>query len=89
MMHAAVFYAAAVWLTVLVAVCMARVVRARSTATRILALDTVVLMLVGMLALWSGFREQPFFLDAALALALLGFLGTLAATRFYRGGRLL
>ncbi len=54
---------------------------------RVLALDTLVLVLVGLLALWSASEGVSYFLDAALALAVLGFLGTLAAARFYGEGR--
>jgi multisubunit Na+/H+ antiporter MnhF subunit len=62
------------------------VFRARSPASRILALDTLVLMLVGLLALWSDAEGVSYFLDAALVLAVLGFAATLAAARYYGDG---
>ncbi|HVL31300.1 MAG TPA: monovalent cation/H+ antiporter complex subunit F [Solirubrobacteraceae bacterium] len=88
MIHEAVFYVAVVWLTALVLACAVLLLRARSTGTRVLALDTLVLLLVGVLVLWSDSEGVAYFLDAALALSLLAFIGTLAAARFYGEGRM-
>jgi len=86
-MHDAVFYLGAAWLTVLLVACAALALRSASIPTRILALDTFVLVLTGLLILYAGWERVPYYLDAALILALLGFVGTLAAARFYgRGG---
>ncbi len=87
-MHEIVFQLAALWLAVLVVPCGVLVLRARSTGTRILALDTLVLVIIGLLVLWSDSERVHYFLDAALLLALLGFMGTLAAARFHGDGRL-
>ncbi len=87
MIHELVFYVAAVWLAALALTCAVLVLRAGSGASRVLALDTLVLVLIGLLTLWSASERVSYFLDAALALAVLGFLGTLAAARFYGEGR--
>jgi multicomponent Na+:H+ antiporter subunit F len=87
-MHELVFQIATLWMALLVLPCIWRILFARSTAGRILALDTVILLLVGILVLWSDAERVPFFLDAALLLALLGFIGSLAAARFYARGRI-
>lgn len=79
---------ALVWLVVLLGACAVRVVGARSTVARILALDTLVLVLIGLLVLFSASRSVSYFLDAALILAILGFVATLAAARYYGRGRL-
>lgn len=82
-MHEGVFYLAAVWMTVLLAVSLAAVIATRSTGGRILALDTVTLVLVALLVLYADATRTPYYLDAALILALLAFIGTLAAARYY------
>lgn len=87
-MHELVFYVAALWLSGLVIACALLVLRAPSTASRILALDTLVLILIGLLVLWSAAEGVPYFLDAALVLSLLGFVGTLAAAQFHGEGRI-
>lgn len=75
------------WLVVLLALTGLRVIWADSAATRIVALDTFVLVLIALLVLFSTARDVSYFLDAALVLALLGFVATVAAARFYAFGR--
>ncbi len=87
-MHELVFYVAALWLSALVIACAVLVLRARSTTSRVLALDTLVLILVGLLVLWSDAEGVSYFLDAALVLSLLAFAGTLAVARFHGEGRI-
>jgi multisubunit Na+/H+ antiporter MnhF subunit len=82
-MHELVFYVAAVWMTALLAVCAGAVALLRSTSSRILALDTLTLVLVALLVLYADSQRSPYYLDAALVLALLSFLGTLAAARYF------
>ncbi len=87
-MHETVFYIAVVWMAVLGVGAGAQVLRARSAGGRILALDTLIVVLIGLLVLWSNAEEVAFFMDAALMLAVLAFIGTLAAAHFYSDGRL-
>lgn len=82
-MHQAVFYAAAAWMTVLLAVSVVFVVRSRSAMVRILGLDVVTLLLVAFLILYADSNRSPYYLDAALALALLSFVSTLASARYH------
>ncbi len=87
-MHETVFVLAAAWMTVLLGVTVVYVIRARSAMVRILALDTLTLILIAFLILYADANRSPFYLDAALALALLSFISTLAAARYHSEGRL-
>lgn len=79
--------AAAIWLVVLVAACALGTVTSSSRPGRILALDTLAFALVGLLAVRSAAEDAPYFLDAAVVIALLGFVATLATVLFHtRGG---
>ena len=82
-MHEIVFYLAVAWMTVLLAGGVVAVIKVPSTAGRILALDMLVLILVALLVLYGDVRRSPYYLDVALILALLAFVGTLAAARYY------
>ncbi len=82
-MHTAVFYVAAGWMTVLLVVSVIATIRLRATAGRILALDTLTLVLVGLLVLFSAIFQTTYYLDAALILALLAFVSTIAAARYH------
>ena len=82
-MHELVFYAATVWMTVLLSVGVVAVIGISSTSGRILALDMLTLILVVLLVLYGDAEGTTHYLDAALILALLAFTGTLAAARYY------
>ncbi|UEM21844.1 cation:proton antiporter [Skermanella mucosa] len=65
-----------------------RLVRGPSLPDRIVALDLLTLLAVGVIALFAIREDKPVFLDAAIALALVAFLGTVAYARFLeRRGR--
>lgn len=85
-MHSVVFYPAALWLTILLATSIVLVIRARSIPSRILSLDMAVLIAVALLVLLSDVERVPYFLDAALVLALVSFTATVAAARYHEHG---
>ncbi len=87
-MHEPVFYVAALWMTALLVVSVVLVIRARSSLSRILALDMLILILVALLVLFSAVNGVPYYLDAALVLALLSVVATIAAARYHSEGRL-
>jgi multicomponent Na+:H+ antiporter subunit F len=61
--------------------------RAPDTLHRVLALDVLVMVVIAVLTVLSYVREVSYYIDAALALALLSFVATLVAARYVtRGG---
>lgn len=88
-MSGSVFILAALWMCVLLVAGLIKVITARSPASRILALDMLILIIVALLVLFADARGVPYLMDAALALALVSFLATLAAARFYGKGRVM
>jgi multicomponent Na+:H+ antiporter subunit F len=88
-MHQSLLAAATIWMTVLLAAIVVFATRARSNAVRILALDALTLVLVALLVLYSTASGQSYYFDAALALALVSFIGTVAAARRLASGRVL
>lgn len=87
-MHETVFYVAVLWMALLGIGAGLQVLRSRSAGGRILALDTLVVVLIGLLVLWSNAEGVAYFMDAALMLAVLSFIGTLAAAHFNSDERL-
>ncbi len=55
-----------------------RLVRGPSLPDRVVALDIAITMAMGIIAVYAVQNDQPVFLDVALILALLSFLGTVA-----------
>lgn len=65
----------------------ARVVRGPTLPDRVIAVDLIGVSAVGLMVLTAlGSREQAF-LDAAVVIALLGFLGTVAYARYAERAR--
>ncbi|HEX5946342.1 MAG TPA: monovalent cation/H+ antiporter complex subunit F [Acidimicrobiales bacterium] len=65
-----------------------RVIAGPSLADRIVALDGLVVTIVAAIVLHSIRRDVEWFLDVALVVAFIGFVGTTAGARFIerRGG---
>ena len=61
--------------------------RAQSTLQRILALDVLVSIVIALLTILSYLRDRSYYIDAALALALLSFTATLVAANHVVRGR--
>lgn len=86
-MHSIVFEIATLWVAALLGIGVLLTLRAGSVLLRVLALELVTTLLIALLALFAGGRDSANYLDAALMLSLLAFVGTLAAARYYADGR--
>lgn len=81
MTHPIVAYAALLWLALPSAALLLILARARTPLERVLAIDTLTLVLTAIVVLVAYLRRSPLYLDAALVLALASFVGTVAAAR--------
>jgi multicomponent Na+:H+ antiporter subunit F len=70
--------------TLLVAV--VRLVKGPRTADRVVALDLLSAVMVGVTAAWSVAADDPVYLDVALLVALVAFLGTVAFATYAEAG---
>lgn len=55
-----------------------RFLKGPSLADRVISLDMLILMAIGMIAIYSILYDQSTFLDIAMLFALVAFLGTVA-----------
>ncbi len=55
-----------------------RLVRGPSVADRVVALDLMISLGIGIMATYAISTQQPILLDVAIVLALIAFLGTVA-----------
>ncbi len=85
-MHELVFQLAAVWVAGLLGATVIAVLRGRSRLDQILAADAMVLLVIAVALLVAGGLDEPEAVDAALALALLGFSTTVALVRLVSRG---
>jgi multicomponent Na+:H+ antiporter subunit F len=68
------------------ALCIIRLMRGPSIADRAVALDQIAVGVVAIVLLYSIRVNDPVYLDAAMVVALIGFLGTLAFARYIERG---
>lgn len=61
--------------------------KARRSADRLLAVDLMTTLLVGIIVLLALFEESTTTIDIAIALTALAFAGTLATARYISEGR--
>ncbi|MCA9882255.1 MAG: cation:proton antiporter [Anaerolineae bacterium] len=61
--------------------------KARRSADRLLAVDLMTTLLVGIIVLLALFEESPKTIDLGIALTALAFAGTLATARYISEGR--
>ncbi|HEV2771262.1 MAG TPA: monovalent cation/H+ antiporter complex subunit F [Thermoleophilaceae bacterium] len=87
-MHDVLGYIAMVWSILLLGWVVVLIIRPSPVPQRIAALDLIALLLVALLTLFSQLRDVVYFLDAALAVALLAFVGTIGYARYHASGRL-
>ncbi len=85
-LHEWVLRIGTVWSLLLVLGFLGAAVRGPSLLDRVLAVSGLATCLVAVLALLAFLRAEVAYLDAALAVALLAFVGTVAAARFRGGG---
>jgi len=62
--------------------CVIRLLKGPTLPDRIVALDLFGLLAVAAIALYALYDARPVFIDAAIALALVAFFGTVAYARF-------
>ena len=83
----AVFLDSAMFLLgVAIVLCVIRLMRGPSVADRAMALDQISVQAVGIVTLYSIRVNDAIYLDAALVVALIGFLSVLAFARYIERG---
>ena len=76
---------AAIILAALAAALLYRIFRGPTSADRIAALDALDLLLALSMSLYSLYTGRGIYLDIALVIALLGFVGTVFVGRYLEG----
>jgi multicomponent K+:H+ antiporter subunit F len=66
-----------------------RIARSQRAADRILALDTMVTNSIALLILYGIFQDTPIYFEASMLIAMVGFVSTVAYSRFVLRGDLI
>lgn len=73
---------ASVMLALAVLLAFIRVLRGPSLPDRVVAFDLMATLAVGIMAVYTIYTEETVYLDVAIVLALVSFLGTVAFARY-------
>lgn len=73
-------------LTLAVFLTLIRLVRGPTLPDRVVALDLMTTLGIGVIAAYAIFYDEPIFLDVALVVALVSFLGTIAFAYYVERG---
>lgn len=73
-------------LSVAIVLTLSRLVRGPSLPDRVVALDLLGTLGIGVIAVYAIATNQPVFLDVAIILALISFLGTVAFAYYLERG---
>ena len=63
-----------------------RLIRGPSLPDRVVALDLIAITAVGLIGVYAVSTDQPIYIDEAMVLALIAFLGTSAFAHFIEKG---
>lgn len=66
--------------------CIYRVVKGPTIPDRVVALDAMTTIIVVMLGIYSYVNESVFFMDVALVLAIISFVGTITVAKYLDEG---
>jgi multicomponent Na+:H+ antiporter subunit F len=80
---------ALVFLAAGIVLCLYRILTGPSTPDRVIALDTVGICSMGIMALLGIKYDEGLYLDLALVFALLSFVGTVSIAKFLMRGRII
>ncbi len=69
-------------LTIAVILAFVRLVRGPSLPDRVVALDLISTLMIGIIAVYAIATDEPVLLDLAIVLALISFLGTVAFAHY-------
>lgn len=91
MMPAAEFLSCSLWIAfsavaIAQVLAMTRLVVGPNTGDRILALDTMVVNVIGMIVLLGMYQGTKLYFEVSLIIAMLGFVSTVAYARFVLRG---
>lgn len=87
MLHDVITYGIMPALAVASVLALIRLIRGPSLADRVVALDLFATLIIGMSAVYAVATDRSAYLDIAVILALIAFLGTVAFAYYLQRGR--
>ncbi|EGL82280.1 multiple resistance and pH regulation protein F [Caldalkalibacillus thermarum TA2.A1] len=88
-MLSAVLWLVLIMMSVSILICFLRVLKGPTTADRVVALDTIGINLIGFVGLLIMVQNTLAYVEVALVIGILAFIGTIALAKFIERGTVL
>jgi len=75
-------------LSIAAVICIVRFIKGPTLPDRVIAIDTMSSLVIGIIVILSLYFGNPMFLDMAIAYAILTFIGNLAISKYLMGKEL-
>ncbi|MCD4800748.1 MAG: cation:proton antiporter [Methanococcoides sp.] len=85
-MNSLIFDISITFMVIAIIPCIYRVIRGPTIPDRVIAVDAMTTVIIVILGIYSHMRESAFFMDVALVLAIISFVGTVTISKYLDEG---
>jgi len=85
-MNSLIFDISITFMVIAIIPCIYRVIKGPTTPDRVIAVDAMTTVIVVILGIYSYMQESAFFMDVALVLAIISFVGTVTISKYLDEG---
>lgn len=85
-MNSFIFDISITFMVIAIIPCIYRVIKGPTIPDRVIAVDAMTTVIVVILGIYSYIQESAFFMDVALVLAIISFVGTVTISKYLDEG---
>ncbi|MCD4821446.1 MULTISPECIES: cation:proton antiporter [Methanococcoides] len=85
-MNSLIFDISITFMVIAIIPCIYRVIKGPTIPDRVIAVDAMTTVIVVILGIYSYMQESAFFMDVALVLAIISFVGTVTISKYLDEG---
>lgn len=85
-MNSLIFDISITFMVIAIIPCIYRVIKGPTIPDRVIAVDAMTTVIVVILGIYSYIQESAFFMDVALVLAIISFVGTVTISKYLDEG---
>ncbi|WP_305064141.1 cation:proton antiporter [Methanococcoides sp.] len=85
-MNSLIFDISITFMVIAIIPCIYRVIKGPTIPDRVIAIDAMTTVIVVILGIYSYMQESAFFMDVALVLAIISFVGTVTISKYLDEG---
>ncbi|ABE51154.1 cation:proton antiporter [Methanococcoides burtonii] len=85
-MNSLIFDISITFMVIAIIPCIYRVIKGPTIPDRVIAVDAMTTVIIVILGIYSYMQESAFFMDVALVLAIISFVGTVTISKYLDEG---